>query len=80
MKITVSGKAHLESVSRKTNNPFIFNQIHYLSPARGAEGLAAKTLNLDSTMYPLSGIQVGKEYLLEFDDRGYPVTFELVQK
>ena len=35
MKITVSGKAHLEGVSRKTNNPFNFNQIYYLSPARG---------------------------------------------
>lgn len=80
MKITVSGKVHLEGVSRKTNNPFNFNQIHYLSPARGVEGLAGKNAQSGSTMYPLSGIQVGKEYLLEFDDRGYPVTFELVQK
>ena len=79
MKITIAGKAHLEGVSRKTNKPFNFNQVHYLSPARGVEGMAAKTLNLDPALYPLSGIQVGKEYQVEFDDRGYPVSFELVQ-
>ena len=80
MKITIQGKAHLEGVSRKTNKPFNFNQVHYLSPARGGEGMAAKTLNLDPAIYPLPTIQVGTEYHVEFDDRGYPVTFEPVQK
>ena len=42
--------------------------------------MAAKTLNLDPAIYPLPTIQVGKEYHVEFDDRGYPVTFEPVQK
>ena len=52
MKITVSGKAHLEGVSRKTNNPFNFNQIYYLSPARGVEGTGGK--NAQSGFYHVS--------------------------
>lgn len=47
MKIKVYGKAHMEGTSKKTGKPYNFNQIHYLSPARGVEGLAAQTLNLD---------------------------------
>lgn len=75
MKIKVYGKAHLEGKSKKTGNPYNFNQIHYLAPARGVEGLAATTLNLDSAMYPLDRIVVNAEYLVEFDNRGYPVEF-----
>lgn len=80
MKITVQGKQHLEGISKKTKNPYNFNQIHYLAPARGVEGLAAKTLGLDPALFPLSNIHVGKEYIIEFDDMGYPVVFEPVQK
>lgn len=79
MKIHIEGKAHLEGTSKRTGKDFNFNQVHYLAPARGVEGLAAKTLNLDPFMYPISGIQVGATYDVEFDDRGYVVAFELVK-
>lgn len=79
MKITVYGKSHLEGVSKRTGNPYNFNQIHYLGKARGVEGQAAMTLNLDPALYPLSSIMLGKEYVVEFDNRGYPVDFAPVR-
>lgn len=78
MKIHVEGKAHLKGVSKKSGNPYDFVQVHYLGKARGVEGLAAKTLNLDPRTYPLETISVDHTYEVEFDDRGYCVSFDLV--
>lgn len=74
MRIKVYGKAHLEGVAKKTGNPYNFNQVHYLGKARGVEGLAAQTLALDPKDYPLGSIEVGREYDVEFDNRGYLVS------
>ena len=79
MKIKIYGKAHLEGTSKRTGNVYNFNQVHYLSPSRGVEGLAAKTLNLDPAMYPLDRIILNADYNVEFDDRGYPVEFSPVK-
>ena len=78
MKIKVLGKAHLEGVSKKTGNAYNFNQVHYLGKARGVEGEAAKTLNLDASEYPLYSIGVGSTYEVEFDERGYVIGFDLL--
>ena len=43
--------------------------------ARGVEGQAALTLALDSFDYPIDRIKVGREYDVEFDNRGYVVAF-----
>lgn len=80
MKIMIEGKAHLEGTSKKTSKDYNFNQIHYLARARGVEGMAAKTLSLDPEAYPIETIAVGKVYDVEFDERGYVVGFELVEK
>ena len=77
MKIKVYGKAHLEGVSKKTGNPYNLTVLHYLGKARGVEGQAALTLMLDAFEFPLSSINVGAEYNVEFDQRGYPVEFSL---
>lgn len=77
MKIKVIGKAHLEGTGKKSGKPYNFNQVHYNGPARGVEGEAALTLNLDSAMYPIGSIFVGSTYDVEFDNRGYVVRFEL---
>lgn len=71
MKIKVLGKQHLEGVSKKTGQPYNFNQVHYLGKARGVEGQAALTLMLDPVEYPIGSIQLGKDYIVEFDGRGY---------
>ena len=39
------------------------------------EGQAALTLALDSFDYPIDRIEVGREYDVEFDNRGYVVAF-----
>lgn len=75
MKIKVCGKAHLEGVAKKTGRPYNFNQIHYLGKARGVIGEAALTLALDPDIYPIDLIEVGKEYNVDFDNRGYVFDF-----
>lgn len=77
MKIKVYGKAHMEGVSKKTGNPYNFNQVHYLGKARGVDGQAAMTLMLDPKDYPIGSIVVGEEYNVEFDNRGYVVEFAI---
>lgn len=79
MRIKVYGKAHLEGVAKKTGRPYDFNQVHYLGKARGVEGLAAQTLALDPIDYPISRIEVNREYDVEFDNRGYVVAFDPVK-
>ena len=80
MKMKVIGKAHLKGTSKKTGKPYDFIQVHYNGPARGVEGLAALTVNLDPAYTPFADVVVGCEYNLEFDNRGYPVTFLPVTK
>lgn len=80
MKIKVISKAHLKGTSKKTDNPYDFIQVHYNGPARGVEDLAALTANLDPALYPFADVVIGCEYTLEFDNRGYPVTFLPVTK
>ena len=75
MRIKVYGKVHLEGVAKKTGNPYNFNQVHYLGKARNVIGQAAMTLALDPIDYPIDTIEVGKEYNVEFDNRGYVVDF-----
>ena len=62
MKIKVIGKQHMEGTSKKTGQPYNFNAIHYNAPARGVEGVAAKTVNLDPSLFPFSDVIIGAEY------------------
>ena len=78
MKIKVIGKAHLEGKSKKTGKDYNFNQIHYLGVAYGVDGQAALTQNLDPARVPYDSIVIGAEYAIEFDNRGYVVSFERV--
>ena len=75
MRIKVFGKAHLSGTAKKTGKPYDFIQIHYLGKAYGVEGLAATTLSLDPKEYDYASIHVNGDYDVEFDNRGYPVTF-----
>ena len=75
MKIKVYGKSHMEGTSKKTGKPYNLNQIHYLGKARNVEGLAALTLFLDAIEYPISTINLNKQYEVEFDQYGYVVEF-----
>lgn len=76
MKIKVIGKAHLKGTSRRTGNAYDFIQVHYNGPAQGAVGLADLTVNLDPANVNFDSITVPGDYNVEFDRRGYPVTFE----
>ena len=79
MTIRVLGKSHLEGISKKTGKPYNFNQVHYIGKAYGVEGQAALTQSLDPKAYPLDQILVGRDYHIEFDNRGYVTEFELAK-
>lgn len=70
MKIKVLGKAHVEGTSKKSGKDYNFNQVHYLGKDRDVEGQAALTMTLPPDEYPLSYIEIGREYNVEFDQRG----------
>lgn len=75
MRIKVIGKAHLKGTSKKTGNPYDFIQVHYNAPAKSVFGEGAMTLSLDPQMVPYDGILVPHDYTVEFDQRGFPVSF-----
>ena len=76
MKIHVVAKAHLKGIAKKTQNPYDFIQLHYLGAARGVEGNAALTLSLNPDQFPYDRITVPGDYLVDFDNRGFPVDFQ----
>ncbi len=80
MKIKVIGKQHMTGTSKRTGQPYDFVSIHYNAPDRGVEGVAAKQLNLDPTLYPFANIVIGGEYEVDFNERGYCVNFRPVTK
>lgn len=75
MKIRVIGKAHLKGTSKRTGNAYDFIQIHYNGPAQGVVGDAALTVNLDPAKVNFDAITVPGDYIVEFNNRGYPVEF-----
>lgn len=78
MKITVIGKAHMQGTSKKTGNPYNFIQLHYNGPARNVVGLGAMTVNIDPSMACFDSILIPGDYLIEFDNKGFPVEFSPV--
>ena len=80
MVIKVIGKAHLQGVSRRTNQPYNFNQVHFNGPAQGVEGVAAQVQALDPAIFPYDKIQLGGEYNIEYNARGYVVSFAPVSR
>lgn len=75
MKIKVIGKARLAGTSKKTGKPYDFIQVHYNGLARGVIGEGAMTLSLDPQLVPFDSIIVPHDYTVEFDQRGFPVSF-----
>lgn len=75
MKIKVYGKSHMEGQSKRTGRPYNLNQVHYLGKNQFVEGQSAETLFLSAPEYPYDTIVVGKEYYVEFDNRGSVVEF-----
>lgn len=76
MKIRVIGKAHLQGTSKRTGKDYNFIQVHYTGPARGVFGEAALTLMLDPAQVQFDSILVPADYNVEFDNHGYPVSFQ----
>ena len=75
MKIHVIGKAYFQGTSKNTGAPYNFIQVHYNCPDRGVIGTAALTANLDPSLVKFDSISIPGDYILEFDNRGYPVEF-----
>ena len=78
MKVMVIGKEYISGTSKKTGKPFEANLVHVSYKKNGVEGQAVEGIFLDPNTYPLSGIQVGKVYNVDRDNRGYLVSFDPV--
>lgn len=70
MRITITGRAHMDGVSTKTGKPYNIHRIHCLGTQRGVEGQAAIVLTLDGAEYPYDKLRVGGEYIADFDSDG----------
>lgn len=79
MKIQVIGKSHQEGTSKKTGKEYSFNTVYFNTKARGVDGFAAKSTNLDGAFMRYEDIQVNGYYNLEFDERGFVLAFEAVK-
>lgn len=75
IKIKVIGKKRLQGTSKKTGNPYNFIQIHHISPARGVEGMAARTFSLAPNFMLFDDTWVNGEYDVEFNQGGYVISF-----
>lgn len=77
MKVTVVGKEYVSGTSKKTGKPFEANVVHVTFKKMHCEGSSVDSIWLDPNTYPLSGIQVGKTYDVDRDQRGFLLSFEL---
>ena len=78
MKIKVMGKINRKGTSKKTGNPYDFNQIHYLGYEQGVEGTACLVQNIDKSLIPLADIVIGADYNIDFNGRGFVVGFSII--
>jgi len=78
MKVNVVGKEYVHGTSKKTGKEFEGNVVHCTHRKQGCEGLVAESIWLNPDDYPLSGIEVGKTYEVDRDQRGYIVEFSKV--
>ncbi|NLW46313.1 MAG: hypothetical protein GXY86_03100 [Firmicutes bacterium] len=76
MKVVVIGKEHVSGKSRKTGNPFDSNIVHVSYKKNGVTGEACESIWLSPDSYPLSSIEVGKQYNLDRDSRGFVCGFD----
>lgn len=77
MKIKVIGKQHMEGIGKTSKKPYNFNQLHFVGKDPNVMGIAAQTINVDDVDYPFDTILLDKEYIVEFNQRGYVVEFRL---
>lgn len=75
MIIRVLGKAHKEGVSKKTDKPYNFTEIHYVGNKYGVVGLAGLTTTVDVSQFPFDRIVVDSDYNVEFDNVGRVINF-----
>lgn len=78
MIVTLLGKEHVSGISRKTGKEFDSNVVHVAFKKKGLEGSATEIIWLNPEHYPINSLQLGKNYNLDRDKRGYVCGFDLV--
>lgn len=69
MNVVICGKVHRQGTSR-AGRDYDFNEIHFLAPQRGIEGLAAVTKIVGKDVIAYDKILVQQSYDLEIDLQG----------
>lgn len=70
MLIKLEGKQHIAGISKSTNKPYDFCEIHYLGRRKNVEGLAAVKKSVGADVISANDIIVGAEYEMTVDDEG----------
>ena len=78
MKVMVLGKEHMSGTSKKTGKAYDANVVHVSYKRSGVEGQTVESVWLDPSFIALAHIDIGKEYNLDRDGRGYVVGFDQV--
>lgn len=78
MKVTVIGKEMMSGTSKKTGQPYEATIAHVQYKKSKCEGFAVDNVWIDSSLCPAYDIEVGSNYDLDRDGRGFIISFERV--
>ncbi|MBQ2061404.1 MAG: hypothetical protein II458_01890 [Oscillospiraceae bacterium] len=78
MKVMVVGKEYVSGTSKRTGKAFESNVAYVTHKKNGVTGVAVDSVWLDPEQHPLGSIQVGKEYSIDRDNRGFLLSFDPV--
>lgn len=76
MIINVIGKRHCSGTSKKSDKPFDFSEVFFISQQRNVEGQAGLSFTVDRSVISYPEIVVGADYNAEFGPGGYLVSFK----
>lgn len=75
MIVHVLGKQYVSGKSKKTGKDFSANVVDVCFHREGVDGYSTDRIWLDPEKYPLSSIQLDKDYNVDRDFRGFLLSF-----
>lgn len=75
MKVTVVGKEYMSGESKKTGKPYSATMVHVTYPKARCEGECVESIWVDESLLPENKIQIGSQYDVDRDARGYLLAF-----
>ena len=74
------GKSHREGISKKNGKPYNMHTLHCAGNARDVEGQAVLNITLSGNDFPYDKLNIGNEYIAEYDSEGKLLDFHAVTR